>query len=130
MPCSRVETAECNIRLLMFRSRPQHAHVLLEYTSLGHPTQIDEAAAQAHRDRRMPRIRHDLGIVDAFGAVVARSAARAADLKPTIDELRASGVTTLSGLAEALTAKGISTARGSSWWSAVQVQRVLARLRS
>lgn len=63
-------------------------------------------------------------------AVVARSAARAADLKPTIHELRASGVTTLSGLAEALTAKGIPTARGGVRWSAVQVQRVLARLRS
>jgi hypothetical protein len=51
-------------------------------------------------------------------------------LKPTLDELRASGVTTLSGLAEALTAKGIPTARGGTRWSAVQVQRVLARLRS
>jgi DNA invertase Pin-like site-specific DNA recombinase len=62
-------------------------------------------------------------------AVVARSTARAADLKPTIDELRASGVTTLSGLADALTAKGIPTARGGTRWSAVQVQRVLARIR-
>ena len=61
-------------------------------------------------------------------AVVARSAARAADLKPTIDELRANDVTTLSGLAEALTAKGIPTARGGARWSAVQVQRVLARI--
>jgi DNA invertase Pin-like site-specific DNA recombinase len=61
-------------------------------------------------------------------AVVARSAARSADLKPTIDELRASGVTTLSGLAKALTAKGIPTARGGPRWSAVQVRRVLARL--
>jgi hypothetical protein len=38
-----------------------------------------------------------------------------AHLKPTIDELRASGVTTLSGLAAALTAKGIPTTGMSAW---------------
>jgi len=63
-------------------------------------------------------------------AVVARSVARAADLKPTINELRRSGVTSLAGIAEALTAKGIPTARGGARWSAVQVQRVLARIGS
>jgi DNA invertase Pin-like site-specific DNA recombinase len=63
-------------------------------------------------------------------AVVTRSIARAADLKPVIDELRRGGVATLSAIAEALTAKGIPTARGGARWSAVQVQRVLARLRS
>jgi hypothetical protein len=45
-------------------------------------------------------------------AVVARSAARAADLKPTINELCRSGVTSLVGLAKALTDKDIPAARG------------------
>jgi DNA invertase Pin-like site-specific DNA recombinase len=62
------------------------------------------------------------------GAVRSRSQERAKDLKPTIEELRRSGVTSLSGIAEALTAKGIPTARGASAWSAVQVSRVLARI--
>ena len=60
----------------------------------------------------------------------ARADARAADLAPIIAELRAEGVTTLSGLAVALTARGIPTARGKdgATWSAVQVQRVMQRV--
>lgn len=61
-------------------------------------------------------------------AVVARSNGRAADLKPTIDELRQCGVRSLTAIARALTAKCIPTARGGSEWSAVQVRRVLARI--
>jgi DNA invertase Pin-like site-specific DNA recombinase len=61
-------------------------------------------------------------------AVVARSTARATDLKPTIEELRSSGITSLVGIAAGLTAKRIPTARGGASWSAVQVQRVLARI--
>ncbi len=53
---------------------------------------------------------------------------RAADLAPVISELRKSGVTSLSGIAAALTERGIPTARGGSSWTAVQVGRVLARL--
>jgi DNA invertase Pin-like site-specific DNA recombinase len=61
-------------------------------------------------------------------AMAARSAARADDLKPTINELRSNGITSLTGLAQALTTKGIPTARGGSEWTPVQVRRVLARL--
>ena len=53
---------------------------------------------------------------------------RAADLAPIISELRKSGVTSLSGIAAALTGRGIPTARGGSSWTAVQVRRVLARM--
>lgn len=59
-------------------------------------------------------------------AAQAKAKARAADLLPVIDEIRECGVTSLQGIAGALTAKGIPTARGRSEWSAVQVQRVLA----
>ncbi|TNC05402.1 resolvase [Methylobacterium terricola] len=55
-----------------------------------------------------------------------RARRHAADLTPVIAEMRAGGVTTLQAIARALNARGIPTARGGSW-SAVQVQRVLAR---
>ena len=61
-------------------------------------------------------------------AIAARSNARATDLGPTIAALQAEGVTTLTGLASALTERGIPTARGSSTWSPMQVSRVLARM--
>ena len=56
----------------------------------------------------------------------ARAAARAADLAPIVASIRAEGVTSATGLAKALTERGIPTARGGSSWSAVQVQRLLA----
>lgn len=56
----------------------------------------------------------------------AKAKARAADLMPVIDEIRECGVTSLNGIAAALTSKGIPTARGGESWSAVQVSRVLA----
>lgn len=58
----------------------------------------------------------------------ARANARAIDLVPTIAALRADGATTLAALAEALTARGIPTARGASTWSAMQVSRVLKQI--
>jgi DNA invertase Pin-like site-specific DNA recombinase len=50
----------------------------------------------------------------ARAAVKARTDARAADLKPIIDELKAAGIVSLGGLARALTERGIPTARGAS----------------
>lgn len=61
-------------------------------------------------------------------ALQARSKARAAELAPTIAELRSQGVASLGGLARALTERGIPTARGGSQWTPMQVSRVLARL--
>jgi DNA invertase Pin-like site-specific DNA recombinase len=57
-----------------------------------------------------------------------RSAARAADLAPTIAELRASGVTSLRAIAAALNERGIPTARGNGEWQAAQVSRLLTLL--
>jgi DNA invertase Pin-like site-specific DNA recombinase len=59
-------------------------------------------------------------------AVAKRADARAADLMPTIAELRAAGATSLRAIAAGLNERGIPTARGGKW-SAVQVQRVLDR---
>lgn len=55
---------------------------------------------------------------------------RAADLAPVIRELWADGITSLGGIARALTARGIPTARGTATWTETQVSRVLARLAS
>ena len=60
-------------------------------------------------------------------AVKALAADRAADVAPVIAELRATGANTLRAIAEGLNARGITTPRGGSW-SAVQVQRVMARV--
>ena len=56
-----------------------------------------------------------------------KAKARAGDLAPNLASLRAEGVATLRGLAEALNAREIPTTRGGTW-SAVQVQRVLTTL--
>jgi hypothetical protein len=61
-------------------------------------------------------------------ALQARAAAKAADIESIITELRAAGITSRSGIAAALSGKGIPTARGAGVWTATQVSRVLARL--
>ncbi|KFC75623.1 Resolvase-like protein [Bosea sp. LC85] len=61
-------------------------------------------------------------------AQTARATARNHDLAPVIEELRTAGITSLAGLAEALTSRGIPTARGKAQWAPVQVARVLERL--
>jgi len=58
----------------------------------------------------------------------ARAAARGADLAPVIEALRTEGITSATGLARALTERGIPTARGGSTWTAVQVQRVTSTI--
>jgi hypothetical protein len=58
----------------------------------------------------------------------ARAYRAAADLAPIIAELRAAGITSLTGIAAALEARGVPTPAGSGHWRAVQVRRLLARL--
>ena len=53
---------------------------------------------------------------------------RAADLRPVIEDLRAGGATSLGQIATGLNVRGIPAARGGMW-SAVQVKRVLERVR-
>ncbi|WP_096703748.1 recombinase family protein [Magnetospirillum sp. 15-1] len=70
----------------------------------------------------------------ARGAVVGRLIAvkaangRAADLSRTVGQLQAQGITSANGIAAKLNEWGVPTARGGRW-QAVQVQRVLARLK-
>ena len=66
----------------------------------------------------------------ALTARKATASARAADLAPTISDLRGAGVTSLAGIARALTARGIPAPQGGGTWAATQVGRLLARLAS
>jgi DNA invertase Pin-like site-specific DNA recombinase len=52
----------------------------------------------------------------------------AASLAPAIEEIKAAGVSTLSGIAGCLEARGVRTSRGGPEWTAKQVSRVLDRL--
>ncbi len=52
----------------------------------------------------------------------------AANVLPVIREIQASGIKSLRGVARALTARGIATARGGAW-SPVQVSAILQRAR-
>lgn len=61
-------------------------------------------------------------------AIAQRTTARTSDLAPVIAELQAEGLTSLGGLARALTERGIPTSRGLRTWTPVQVSRVLARI--
>ena len=47
-------------------------------------------------------------------------------IAPIIRDIEAAGVTTLKGIAEALNARGIKTARGGSWY-AMTVRNVMQR---
>jgi hypothetical protein len=61
-------------------------------------------------------------------ARTARAVAKAADLAPHITDLRENGITSLKGIAAALTERGIPTPAGRRHWHAMQVARVLKRL--
>jgi DNA invertase Pin-like site-specific DNA recombinase len=61
-------------------------------------------------------------------ALKARAVARAADIAPTIEAIKTGGAISLRAIAAALNEAGIPTPRGQGKWSAVQVQRTLARI--
>jgi DNA invertase Pin-like site-specific DNA recombinase len=64
----------------------------------------------------------------AQGRAVQAAAARerALSLLPIVDEIRATGITTLAGIAFGLTTRGIPTCQGNVW-KPMQVSRLLAR---
>ena len=57
-----------------------------------------------------------------------RATARAADMAPTIEQIRKTGATTLRAIAAALNDAGIPTPRGQGKWGPVQVKRTLDAL--
>ena len=58
-----------------------------------------------------------------------RAVDRAADLAPTITQIRAAGAATLAAIAEGLNTAGIPTPRGQGKWSPVQVKRTIEALK-
>jgi DNA invertase Pin-like site-specific DNA recombinase len=100
----------------------------------------DALAAARARGQKLggPRIRKSDGqrvVIDSkaqkTGAAAnrARATDRAADLAPTIAEIRSRGATTLRAIADGLEGAGIPTPRGKSKWSPAQVKRTLEALK-
>jgi DNA invertase Pin-like site-specific DNA recombinase len=90
--------------------------------------------ALAAAKKRGTKLGGDRGVVPskktrAMGvqALQARADAKAADLAPIIEELRATGKTSLRAIASGLNDAGIPSARGGKW-SSPQVMRMLERL--
>jgi DNA invertase Pin-like site-specific DNA recombinase len=71
----------------------------------------------------------DASQANARRAMKSKADARAADVLPSINALRASGRTSLRAIARGLNEQGISTPRGKQW-DAPQVRNVLARSRA
>ncbi|WP_409999127.1 recombinase family protein [Bradyrhizobium sp. SZCCHNPS1003] len=61
-------------------------------------------------------------------AQAVRAAERTRDLAPIVQEIRAAGVTSLSGIARALNERRIATPRGSDLWAPARVARMLSRI--
>ena len=57
-----------------------------------------------------------------------RADERAANVAPIVKELQAAGITSLNGIADALSARGVLTPAGRARWYAKQVERLLGRL--
>jgi DNA invertase Pin-like site-specific DNA recombinase len=66
------------------------------------------------------------GRVVAKTVKTAKAAARAADLLPIIHDIRADGITSATGIAKVLNARGVPPPSGRGAWQNVTVQRVLA----
>ncbi len=120
--------------------------IVAELGAKADPFMLHIYAALAEQERRMisERTKAALAAAKARGKVLgghrgfipdavaggagarAKADAFAADLVPVIDDMRAQGVTSLNGIAAALTAKGVTTARGGAW-TATAVKNLLAR---
>lgn len=57
---------------------------------------------------------------------MARARERASDLAPLLEAIRGEGITSLRGIALALSQRGVPTARGNTTWTAMQVARLVA----
>lgn len=73
-------------------------------------------------------VRSDQADASAAGAAVQRAGAdrHAANVLPIIREVQRAGVSTLRGIADALNARGVQTARGGRWYAAT-VRNVMQR---
>ena len=100
--------AEKERRLISERTKAALSQRRAQGKRLGNPTNTDEAAALGRAAQSSE--------ADRF----------AANVLPIVRAIRASGVTALAGIAEALNARGIRSARGGAW-RVSSVQNLLAR---
>ena len=68
-------------------------------------------------------------IAAARASLVAKAEARSAGTRQIVTDIKASGVETLTGIAAALSARGVKTPRGSAVWYPAQVARLVAAKR-
>jgi DNA invertase Pin-like site-specific DNA recombinase len=92
----------------------------------------DALAAAKARGKRLGGNRGKVHLVAKKGALASaairsgKASRRAADIGPIVEDIRASGATSLRQIARALNDRNIKTARGKEW-TATQVMRVLDR---
>jgi DNA invertase Pin-like site-specific DNA recombinase len=89
--------AEKERRLISERTRSALAARKAQGKRLGNHSNIHQAGANGRRITK------------------ASAAAFAANVMPIVNAIRNSGVTTLAGIADALNARGVPTARGGRW---------------
>lgn len=83
-------------------------------------------AAAKQRGVRLGGPKQAVAAVKGAKANMAAADRFAANVKPLINQVRASGITSLRDIAAALTARGVPTARGGTW-NATQVANVIKR---
>src|SRR3954453_13858171 len=108
----------CDTQAMCLKAEKQR-----DTSNLGYPW-MPEALQPAPRRLRGARPSEAVRAA-AVAAKAAKARDRAADVLPTIREIQASGIASLSGIARELNARGVPTLRGGSEWQAVQVRRVL-----
>jgi DNA invertase Pin-like site-specific DNA recombinase len=94
--------------LISQRTREALARKKAQGAKLGNPRNLPEAAAKGR------------------AAVLSNADQFAAEMTPIIDGIRAAGIKTLGGIADALNKRGVPTARGGSW-HAMTVRNLLLR---
>jgi DNA invertase Pin-like site-specific DNA recombinase len=94
--------------LISQRTREALARKKAQGAKLGNPRNPAEAAAKGRQ------------------AIAANADEFAAGMAPSIEGIRAAGITTLAGIADALNKRGVRTARGGSW-HAMTVRNVVRR---
>ena len=100
--------AEKERRLIAERTCAALAQRKAQGTRLGNPTNAEEAAALGR------------------AAQISEADRFAANVLPIVESIRASGIDTLAGIAEALNARGIRSARGGRW-QVSSVKNLIAR---
>lgn len=101
--------AEKERQLISERTKAALQAAKLRGVKLGNPKNLNEAQQRGRATQTKK--------ADAF----------ALNIKPVIDEIRAAGINTLNGIAQALNRRGIPTARGGQW-AATTVGNVLSRV--